>query len=169
VAPSVDVFGDGSFWPISVPGHTDDDIAYLINGTTPILLTGDASYFDWAFKNGIAPSGWNKAGTANWPVFRFANQRNPGFALDGFRFQAIGGSDSTISGGKRLNKLKTEYSQDEVPIERGFNSRTEEMASGLSRIRGAMALPKPCDRSTLSRRFDSCRPSCSDRSAVGTW
>ena len=39
VAPSVDVFGDGSFWAISVPGHTDDDIAYLINGTTPILLT----------------------------------------------------------------------------------------------------------------------------------
>ena len=65
LGPSVDVFGDGSFWAISVRGHTDDDIAYLINGTTPILLTGDASHFAWAFKTGVAPRGWNKAGTAH--------------------------------------------------------------------------------------------------------
>ena len=64
LGPSVDLFGDGSFWAISVPGHTDDDIAYLINGATPILLTGDASHFAWAFKTGVAPHGWNKAGTA---------------------------------------------------------------------------------------------------------
>ena len=61
---SVDLFGDGSFWAISVPGHTDDDIAYLINGATPVLLTGDASHFAWAFLNGVAPRGWNSAGTA---------------------------------------------------------------------------------------------------------
>jgi len=47
-----------------VPGHTDDSIAYLINGATPVLLTGDASHFAWAFKAGVAPRGWNKAGTA---------------------------------------------------------------------------------------------------------
>jgi glyoxylase-like metal-dependent hydrolase (beta-lactamase superfamily II) len=64
LGPSVDVFGDGSFWAISVPGHTDDDVAYLINGTTPVLLTGDASHFAWAFKAGVAPHGWNQAGTA---------------------------------------------------------------------------------------------------------
>jgi N-acyl homoserine lactone hydrolase len=64
LGPSVDVFGDGSLWAISVPGHTDDDIAYLINGATPVLLTGDASHFAWALKNGVAPRGWNKAGTA---------------------------------------------------------------------------------------------------------
>ena len=64
LGPSVDVFGDGSFWAISVPGHTDDDIAYLINGATPVLLTGDASHFAWAFKAGVAPRGWNQAGTA---------------------------------------------------------------------------------------------------------
>lgn len=64
LGPSVDLFGDGSFWAISVPGHTDDDIAYLINGPTPVLLTGDASHFGWAFKNGVAPRGWNEAGTA---------------------------------------------------------------------------------------------------------
>ena len=43
------------------------------------------------------------------------------------------------------------------------------MASALSRIRGAMALPQPCDGSALSRRFDSCRLPGSDRSPVGTW
>jgi N-acyl homoserine lactone hydrolase len=64
LGPSIDLFGDGSFWAISVPGHTDDDIAYLINGPQPVLLTGDASHFQWAFKNGIAPRGWNQAGTA---------------------------------------------------------------------------------------------------------
>jgi glyoxylase-like metal-dependent hydrolase (beta-lactamase superfamily II) len=64
LGPSVDLFGDGSLWAISVPGHTDDGIAYLINGTTPVLLTGDASHFAWAFEAGVAPRGWNKAGTA---------------------------------------------------------------------------------------------------------
>jgi N-acyl homoserine lactone hydrolase len=64
LGPSVDVFGDGSFWAISVPGHTDDDIAYLVNGTTPMLLTGDASHFAWGFKAGLGPRGWNQAGTA---------------------------------------------------------------------------------------------------------
>jgi glyoxylase-like metal-dependent hydrolase (beta-lactamase superfamily II) len=61
---SIDLFGDGSLWAISVPGHTDDDIAYLINGPQPVLLTGDASHFAWAFKTGVAPRGWNHAGTA---------------------------------------------------------------------------------------------------------
>src|ERR1039458_2115149 len=42
----------------------------------------------------------------NWPVFRIANQRNPGFALDGFRFQAIGGSGSTISGRKAAQQVE---------------------------------------------------------------
>jgi glyoxylase-like metal-dependent hydrolase (beta-lactamase superfamily II) len=64
LGPVVDLFGDGSFFAISVPGHTDDDIAYLVNGATPILFTGDASHFAWAFANGVAPHGWNAAGTA---------------------------------------------------------------------------------------------------------
>ena len=64
LGPAADLLGDGSFWAISVPGHTDDDIAYLVNGATPILFTGDASHFAWAFANGVAPKGWNAAGTA---------------------------------------------------------------------------------------------------------
>jgi integrase len=53
-------------------------------------------------------------------VFRSANQRNPGFALDGFRFQAIGGSGSTISGRKAAQQIEDGVFADEVPIERGF-------------------------------------------------
>jgi len=64
LGPAVDLLGDGSFWAISVPGHTDDDIAYLVNGATQILFTGDASHFAWAFANGVAPRGWNATGTA---------------------------------------------------------------------------------------------------------
>jgi len=64
LGPSIDLFGDGSLWAISVPGHTDDDVAYFVNGPQPVLLTGDASHFEWAFKAGVAPRGWNKAGTA---------------------------------------------------------------------------------------------------------
>lgn len=68
LGPSVDLFGDGSVWAISAPGHTDDDIAYLINGTPAVLLTGDASHFAWAFQNGVAPRGWNDAGTTRAAV-----------------------------------------------------------------------------------------------------
>ena len=57
---------------------------------------------------------------ANWPVFRFANQRNPGFTLDGFRFQAIGGSGSTISGRETAQQVEDEVFAGRVPIERGF-------------------------------------------------
>ena len=64
LGPSVDLFGDGSLWAISAPGHTDDDVAYLVNGAAPVLLTGDASHFAWGFKAGVAPRGWDKAGTA---------------------------------------------------------------------------------------------------------
>ena len=68
LGPCVDLFGDGSLWAISAPGHTDDDMAFLINSATPILLTGDASHFAWAFKAGVGPRGWNDAGTARGRV-----------------------------------------------------------------------------------------------------
>jgi glyoxylase-like metal-dependent hydrolase (beta-lactamase superfamily II) len=49
---------------ISAPGHTDDGIAYLVNGPQPVLLTRDASHFRWAFNAEVAPRGWDRAGTA---------------------------------------------------------------------------------------------------------
>jgi hypothetical protein len=68
LGPCVDLLGDGSFWAISAPGHTDDDMAFLIDGASPVLLTGDASHFAWAFKTGVGPRGWNDAGTARGRV-----------------------------------------------------------------------------------------------------
>jgi glyoxylase-like metal-dependent hydrolase (beta-lactamase superfamily II) len=49
LGPSIDLFGDGSLWAISVLGHTDDDVAYLVNGPRPVLLTGDACHTKAAF------------------------------------------------------------------------------------------------------------------------
>ena len=106
---------------------------------------------------------------ANWPVFRFANQRNPGFALDGFRFQTIGGSNPTISGREATKQIEDGVLAGRGPDRTGFHSRTEEMASALSRFRGAMALSESGDRPAVSCRFDSCRLPGSDRSPTGTW
>jgi glyoxylase-like metal-dependent hydrolase (beta-lactamase superfamily II) len=68
LGPCVDLLGDGSFWAISAPGHTDDDMAFLINSSSAVLLTGDASHFAWAFQTGVGPKGWNGAGTARGRV-----------------------------------------------------------------------------------------------------
>ena len=51
----------------------------------------------------------------------------------------------------------------------GLHSRTEEMASALSRFRRTLALPESGDRSTVSRRLDSHRLPGSYRSEIGTW
>ncbi len=62
--------------------------------------------------------------------------------------------------GKRLNKLKTEYSQDEVPIEPGFILELKKWQALCLDSEGRWLFPSP---------FDSCRPPGSDRSPVGTW
>jgi len=51
---ALDIFGDGSFWALSTPGHTKDHIAYLINcEDAPILITGDAELSTWGMENGV--------------------------------------------------------------------------------------------------------------------
>jgi len=53
----VDVFGDGTLWAVSTPGHTRDHLAYLINTTpTPILIVGDAELTTWAMQDEILVS-----------------------------------------------------------------------------------------------------------------
>jgi N-acyl homoserine lactone hydrolase len=52
----LDVFGDGSLWAISVPGHTPGSIALLARTPTgPVLLTGDACHTAWGWQNGVGP------------------------------------------------------------------------------------------------------------------
>ena len=52
----VDIFGDGTVWALSVPGHTTGSTAYLVrtpNG--PVLLTGDVSHTRWGWDHGVPP------------------------------------------------------------------------------------------------------------------
>jgi N-acyl homoserine lactone hydrolase len=52
----LDVFGDGSLWALSVPGHTRGSTAYLAR--TPkgaVLLTGDTCHTAWGWDNDVEP------------------------------------------------------------------------------------------------------------------
>jgi len=51
-----DLFGDGTFWAISVPGHTPGSIAYLARTPAgPVLMTGDACHTTWGWDHGVEP------------------------------------------------------------------------------------------------------------------
>jgi glyoxylase-like metal-dependent hydrolase (beta-lactamase superfamily II) len=53
----LDVFGDGSLWAISTPGHTPDHLAYLINtAPVPRLVVDDAELGKWAMQDEILVS-----------------------------------------------------------------------------------------------------------------
>jgi N-acyl homoserine lactone hydrolase len=52
----LDVFGDGSLWALSVPGHTHGSTAYLAR--TPkgaVLMTGDTCHTAWGWENDVEP------------------------------------------------------------------------------------------------------------------
>jgi glyoxylase-like metal-dependent hydrolase (beta-lactamase superfamily II) len=52
----IDVFGDGSLFAISTPGHTPGHVSYLARTPTgPVLLTGDTCHTRWGWENGVEP------------------------------------------------------------------------------------------------------------------
>ena len=56
VGPAIDIFGDGTLWAISTPGHSPDHVSYLVNGRgDPLLIVGDASMTEYGFAHDIAP------------------------------------------------------------------------------------------------------------------
>ncbi|MBN2444677.1 MAG: MBL fold metallo-hydrolase [Spirochaetales bacterium] len=60
----IDIFGDGSLWAISTPGHSTGHISYLVKTQETIyLLTGDASPTAWGFHNGVEPGTFNTGNT----------------------------------------------------------------------------------------------------------
>lgn len=53
----VDVFGDGSVWAVSTPGHTQGHTSYLLNTADGVkFIVGDASHFRYAFDNNYPPA-----------------------------------------------------------------------------------------------------------------
>jgi N-acyl homoserine lactone hydrolase len=56
----LDVFGDGSFWAVSVPGHTPGSTAYVARTPSgPVLLTGDACHTAWGWEHGVPPGSFS--------------------------------------------------------------------------------------------------------------
>src|ERR1700680_1083461 len=106
---------------------------------------------------------------ADFSLLWFANQRNPGFTVDGLRLQTIGGSNSAIGGGKATQQIEDGIFAGRGPARTGLHPRIEEMANALPRLRGRMAVSESNDRPTVSRRLNSCRLPGSNRSPVGTW
>jgi glyoxylase-like metal-dependent hydrolase (beta-lactamase superfamily II) len=52
----LDVFGDGTFWALHVPGHTPGSTAFLARTPSgPVLLTGDACHTAWGWEHGVEP------------------------------------------------------------------------------------------------------------------
>jgi N-acyl homoserine lactone hydrolase len=52
----IDVFGDGSFWALHVPGHTTGMTSYLARTPGgPVLLVGDACHTAWGWDNQVEP------------------------------------------------------------------------------------------------------------------
>jgi N-acyl homoserine lactone hydrolase len=56
----LDVFGDGTFWALSVPGHTPGSTAYVARTPSgPVLLTGDACHTVWGWEHGVEPGSFS--------------------------------------------------------------------------------------------------------------
>ncbi len=53
---TLDLFGDGSIFVVSTPGHAPGNLSVIINGIDgPALLTFDASHLQEGFRDGVAP------------------------------------------------------------------------------------------------------------------
>jgi glyoxylase-like metal-dependent hydrolase (beta-lactamase superfamily II) len=54
-----DVFGDGSFFAILTPGHTEGHVSYLARTAAgPVLMTGDTSHTRWGWENDVEPGSY---------------------------------------------------------------------------------------------------------------
>lgn len=56
LGPALDIFGDGSLWAVSIPGYTETNVSYLINGQQgPVLIIGDPSIVKYGVEFGMGP------------------------------------------------------------------------------------------------------------------
>lgn len=62
----IDVFGDGSFFALQVPGHTSGSTAYLARTTKgPVLMVGDTCHTSWGWQHGVEPGSFTADQKAN--------------------------------------------------------------------------------------------------------
>lgn len=77
----LDVFGDGTFWAIHVPGHTPGSTAYVARTPTgPVLFTGDACHTAWGWDHGVEPgdfSGDKKRSADNLARLKQSASKHP--------------------------------------------------------------------------------------------
>jgi N-acyl homoserine lactone hydrolase len=76
----LDLFGDGSVYAISAPGHTPGSVAYLIRSTEgPVLLTGDTCHTKFGWEHEVEPGDFtadqaqNRAALLNLTALQKAN------------------------------------------------------------------------------------------------
>jgi N-acyl homoserine lactone hydrolase len=62
----LDVFGDGTLWALSTPGHTPGSTAFVARTPKgPILLTGDTCHTAWGWKNEVEPGSFTSDHAGN--------------------------------------------------------------------------------------------------------
>ena len=63
---AIDVFGDGSLFALSTPGHTPGSTAFLAMSTSgPLLFTGDTSHTLWGWEHEVEPGEFTADHDAN--------------------------------------------------------------------------------------------------------
>lgn len=68
---AIDLFGDGSFWALWVPGHTPGSTAYLARTPAgPVLFVGDASHTRWGWEHDVEPGSFTADGPLSIQSFR---------------------------------------------------------------------------------------------------
>lgn len=56
--PTLDLFGDGSVFVVSTPGHVHGNLSFVLNGKGgPVLLTCDACHLQEGWRLGVRPGG----------------------------------------------------------------------------------------------------------------
>lgn len=78
----LDLFGDGSVFALSVPGHTSGSTAFLARTPKgPVLMVGDASHTAFGWENGVDPGSFTRdhdRGAESLQKLRAFAARHPG-------------------------------------------------------------------------------------------
>ncbi len=78
----LDLFGDGTVFAVSVPGHTEGSLAYVVRTPRgPVLLTGDTCHTRWGWEHDVEPGSFTSdqaRNAASLAALRGLAARHPG-------------------------------------------------------------------------------------------